>query len=78
MIKYYDKVFCCYNNKHDATMSISFFIDTSLTKHVDDFRYRLSLEDKRGLNLGELIHPFCFIFPTVIEQAPHVEGSMTI
>ena len=35
------------------------FIDTSLSKHVDIFfRYRLPLEDKRGLSLGELIRPF--------------------
>ena len=37
------------------------FIDTSLSKHVDIFRFRFSLEDKRGLSLGELIRPFCIM-----------------
>ena len=41
------------------------FIDTSLSKHVD-IRFRFSLEDKRGLSLGELIRPFCIMFLTVI------------
>ena len=47
MNKFYDKVCCCYDNKHDATMSVFVFIDTSLSKHVDmffnfDFRLRTS------------------------------------
>ena len=38
------------------------FIDTSISKHVDIFfRFRLSLEDRRGLSLGELIRPFCIM-----------------
>ena len=38
------------------------FIDTSISKHVDIFfRYRLPLEDKWGLSLGELIRPFCIM-----------------
>ena len=35
------------------------FIDTSLSKHVDMFL----ISDKRGLSLGELIRPFCIMFP---------------
>ena len=39
------------------------FIDTSLSKHVDMFfDFGFSLEDKRGLSLGELIRPFCIMF----------------
>ena len=39
------------------------FIDTSLPKHVDMFfDFGFSLEDKRGLSLGELIHPFSIMF----------------
>ena len=39
------------------------FIDTSLSKHVDMFfDIGFSLEDKRGLSLGELIRPFCIMF----------------
>src|SRR3990170_2869223 len=39
------------------------FIDTSLSKHVNMFfDVGFSLEDKRGLSLGELIHPFCIMF----------------
>ena len=38
------------------------FIDTSLSKHVDMFfDFGFSLEDKRGLSLGELIRPFCIM-----------------
>ena len=35
------------------------FINTSISKHVDIFfDFGFSLEDKRGLSLGELIRPF--------------------
>ena len=38
------------------------FIDTSISKHVDIFcDFGFSLEDKRGLSLGELICPFCIM-----------------
>ena len=38
------------------------FINTSIFKHVDIFfDFDFSLEDKRGLNLGELIRPFCIM-----------------
>ena len=38
------------------------FIDTSISKHVDIFfDFGFSLEDKRGLSLGELIRPFCIM-----------------
>ena len=38
------------------------FIDTSVSKHVYIFfGFRLPLEDKRGLSLGELICPFCIM-----------------
>ena len=38
------------------------FIDTSIAKHVDIFfDFGFSLEDKRGLSLGELIRPFCIM-----------------
>ena len=38
------------------------FIDTSISKHVDIFfDFGFSLEDKRGLTLGELIRPFCIM-----------------
>ena len=54
---------CCYDNKHDATMSVFCFIDTSVSKHVGMFFYiGFSLEDKRGLSLGELIRPFFIMF----------------
>ena len=43
-------------------MSVFFFIDTSISKHVDVFfDFGFSLEDKRGLTLGELIRPFCIM-----------------
>ena len=62
--KSYDNIYicCCYENNHDALMSVFYFIDTFISKHVDiffDFGY--SLEDKRGLSLGELIRPFCIM-----------------
>ena len=42
-------------------------IDTSLSKHVDMFfDFGFLLEDKRGVSLGELIRPFCIMFPTII------------
>ena len=38
------------------------FINTSISKHVDIFfDFGFSLEDKRGLSLGELIRPFCIM-----------------
>ena len=38
------------------------FIDTSTSKHEDIFIViGFSLEDKRGLSLGELIRPFCIM-----------------
>ena len=38
------------------------FIDASTSKHEDIFIViGFSLEDKRGLSLGELIHPFCIM-----------------
>ena len=38
------------------------FIDTSISKHEDIFfDFGFSLEDKRGLSLGELIRPFCIM-----------------
>ena len=38
------------------------FIDTYISKHVEIFfDFGFSLEDKRGLSLGELIRPFCII-----------------
>ena len=38
------------------------FIDASTSKHEDIFIVvGFSLEDKRGLNLGELIRPFCIM-----------------
>ena len=50
MKRSYDKVCCCYDNKHDATMSV-FFIDTSFSNHVDMFfDIGFLLEDKRGLS----------------------------
>src|SRR3989337_900416 len=56
-------IYCYYNKDHDAFMSVFCFIDTSLSKHVVmiiDFGF--SLEDKRGLSLGDLIRPFCIMF----------------
>ena len=38
------------------------FIDTFISKHVDIFfNFGFSLEDKRGLSLGELIRPFSIL-----------------
>ena len=38
------------------------FIDASTSKHEDIFlNFGFSLEDKRGLSLGELIRPFCIM-----------------
>ena len=38
------------------------FIDASTSKHEDIFIViGFSLEDKRGLSLGELIRPFCIM-----------------
>ena len=62
--KSYDNIHicCCYKNDHDALMSVFYFIDTSISKHVDIFfDFGFSLEDKRGLSLGELIRPFCIM-----------------
>ena len=62
MNKFYDKVHCCYDNKHDATMFVfCFYRHLSLKPCGHAFQYRLSLEDKRGLSLGELIRPFCIM-----------------
>ena len=60
----YDNIYlcCCSKNDHDALMSVFYFIDTSISKHVDIFIViGFSLEDKRSLNLGELICPFCIM-----------------
>ena len=55
-------VSCCSKNDHDALMSVFYFIDTSISKHVDIlFDVGFSLEEKRGLSLGELIRPFCIM-----------------
>ena len=61
--KSYDNIYVVfYKNDHDALMSVFYLIDTSFSKHVDIFfRYRLPLEDKRGLSLGELIRRFCIM-----------------
>ena len=43
-------------------MFVFYFIDTSTSKHEDIFIViGFSLEDKRGLSLGELIRPFCIM-----------------
>ena len=61
-ISSYDRVCCCYDNKHDASMSVfCFYRHLSLKPCGHAFQYRLSLEDKRGLSLGELIRPFCIM-----------------
>ena len=55
-------IYCCYQNDHDALMYVFYFIDKSTSKHVDIFfDFSSSLEDKRGLSLGELIRPFCIM-----------------
>ena len=55
-------VCCCSKNDHDSLMSVFYFIDTSISKHVDIFvDFDFSLEDNRGLSLGELIRPFCIM-----------------
>ena len=56
------KFCCCYNNQHDASMSVfCFYRHLSLKACGHVFQFRFSLEDKRGLSLGELIRPFCII-----------------
>ena len=56
------RICCCSKNDHDALMFVFYFIDTSISKHVDIFfDFGFSLEDKRGLSLGELIRPFCIM-----------------
>ena len=54
---------CCSKNDHDALPSYPYFILlTPLSPNMwTYFWYRLSLEDKRGLNLGELICQFCIM-----------------
>ena len=43
-------------------MPVFYFIDASTSKHEDIFIViGFSLEDKRGLSLGELIRPFCIM-----------------
>ena len=62
MNKFYDRVCHYYNNKHDASMSVfCFYRHLTLKPCGHAFQYRLSLEDKRGLSLGELIRPFCIM-----------------
>ena len=59
----YDKIYicCCYKNEMPSCPYF-IFIDTSISKHVDIFfDFGFSLEDKRGLSLGELIRPFCIM-----------------
>ena len=59
------------------------FIDASTSKHEDIFIViGFSLEDKRGLSLGELIRPFCIMFLyqylclfSLILQGLHKEGE---
>ena len=63
MIKLCDKVCCCYIISMMLLCPYFVFIDTSLSKHVGMFfDIGLSLENKRGLSLGELIRPFCIMF----------------
>jgi hypothetical protein len=66
---------CCYNSDNDASMSVSCFyrlLSLSLSKHVGMFvRFWFSLEDKRGLSLGELIRPFCIMFSYCYLQCFH-------
>ena len=61
--KSYVYFYCCYNNQHDASMSVfCFYRHLSLKACGHVFRFRFSLEDKRGLSLGEFICPFCIMF----------------
>jgi hypothetical protein len=58
---------CCYDNDHDATISVFCWINTSLYKHVDMIiEFENSLEGKRGLSLGSSYVHFASCFPTVI------------
>ena len=54
---------CCYNNDHDASMSVFCFIDTSLSKHVAMIiEFGICLRTSECLSLGELILLFCIMF----------------
>ena len=55
---------CCYSkNDHDALMFVFYFIDTSISKHVDIFfDFSFSLEDKWGLSLGSWYVHFASCF----------------
>ena len=58
----YIYICCCSKNDHDALMSVFYFyrhLYLQTCGHI--FRFRLSLEDKRGLSFGELIRPFCIM-----------------
>ena len=61
---FFVRIPCCCNNEHDASMSVScFYRLLYLSNRVGMFvRFWFSLEDKRGLSLGELIRPFCIMF----------------
>ena len=62
--KSYDNICicCCSKNDHDALLSVFYFyrhLYLQTCGHI--FRFWLSLEDKRGLSLGELIRPICIM-----------------
>ena len=59
---YLTSICCYYNNEHDASISVfCFYRHLSLKASGHVFRFWFSLEDKRGLSLGELIRPFCIM-----------------
>ena len=62
--KSYDNIniCCCYENNHDAFMPVFYFyrhLYLQTWGHI--YRYRLPLEVKRGLSLGQLIRSFCIM-----------------
>ena len=65
--KLYDNI-CCYSkDDHDALMSVFYFIDTSISKHVDifsdiGFRLRTSEAKAWGVDTSILHHAFILIF----------------
>ena len=67
--KSYDNIYicCCYKNDHDALMSVFYFIDTSISKHVDIFLLSASAWEQARSKLGGvdtsiLHHAFISIF----------------
>ena len=71
VIKFYVKILCCYNNKHDASMSVfCFYRHLSLSKHVGMFFDLGFLRGQAGSKLEGVVTPQNFNLVLLIKNLP--------